>query len=205
MINRIIRRILLAVASKIFPIFIETQKTAAPVSITGLMAYKLFPSRRGIYWPIHFTSVVTSPENIKIGIGTAPGLSPGCYIQGVGRIFIGDYTIVAPNVGLISANHQTHDLTLHSNKMIQIGSYCWIGMNSVVLPGVCLGDFTIVGAGSIVTKSFPKGYCVIAGNPAKKIKDLEPHLCTLNKNEFEYYGFIQKDKFHDFRKTSLKV
>lgn len=43
-------------------------------------------------------------------------------------------------------------------------------MNSVILPGVVLGEHTVVGAGSIVTKSFSEGYCVIAGNPAKIIK-----------------------------------
>lgn len=46
-------------------------------------------------------------------------------------------------------------------------------MNSVILPGVELGDNTIVGAGSIVTKSFSKGHVVIAGNPAKVIRILE--------------------------------
>lgn len=42
-------------------------------------------------------------------------------------------------------------------------------MNSILLPGVCLGNNTIVGAGSVVTKSFPEGNCVIVGNPARKI------------------------------------
>ena len=46
-------------------------------------------------------------------------------------------------------------------------------MNSVILPGVTLGNHTIVGAGSIVTKSFSEGNCIIAGNPAKKIRDFE--------------------------------
>jgi acetyltransferase-like isoleucine patch superfamily enzyme len=46
-------------------------------------------------------------------------------------------------------------------------------MNAVILPGVTLGDHTIVGAGSVVTKSFENGNCVIAGNPAKIIKNLE--------------------------------
>ena len=45
-------------------------------------------------------------------------------------------------------------------------------MNSVILPGVTLGDHTIVGAGSVVTKSFPDGDCVIAGNPARMIRRL---------------------------------
>lgn len=46
-------------------------------------------------------------------------------------------------------------------------------MNSTVLPGVVLGDHTVVGAGSVVTKSFPEGWQVIAGNPAKVIHKLE--------------------------------
>ena len=45
-------------------------------------------------------------------------------------------------------------------------------MNTVILPGVSLGDHTIVGAGSVVTKSFQEGNCVIAGNPAKVIRYL---------------------------------
>lgn len=49
---------------------------------------------------------------------------------------------------------------------------CWIGMNSMILPGVELGNRTIVGAGSIVTKSFKEGNCIIAGNPAKVIRNL---------------------------------
>ena len=66
-----------------------------------------------------------------------------------------------------------NDLSKHQNgKDVVISEDCWIGMNSVILPGVVLGKHTIVGAGSIVTKSFD-GNCVIAGNPAKKIKDLE--------------------------------
>jgi acetyltransferase-like isoleucine patch superfamily enzyme len=47
-------------------------------------------------------------------------------------------------------------------------------MNAVILPGVTLGENTIVGAGAIVTKSFPEGWCVLAGNPARVIRKLDP-------------------------------
>lgn len=61
-------------------------------------------------------------------------------------------TYIAQNVGLITANHDFEDLDNHLNsKDVIIGQKCRIGMNSVILPGVILGDHTIVGAGSIAT------------------------------------------------------
>ena len=99
----------------------------------------------------------------------------GCYFQtgNGGHIMMGKGTQIAPNVGLITANHDLNDLTKHlPARNIMIGEKCWIGMNSVILPGVTLGDRTIVGAGSIVTKSFIGGNCIIAGNPAEFIRGI---------------------------------
>ncbi len=98
----------------------------------------------------------------------------GCYFQGKGKIKLGKGTWIAPNVGIITANHSVDDLNKHDDaKPVIIGRDCWIGMNSVILPGVELGPKTVVGAGAVVTKSFKEGSCVIAGNPAKIIKKLE--------------------------------
>jgi acetyltransferase-like isoleucine patch superfamily enzyme len=83
-------------------------------------------------------------------------------------------TWIAPNVGIVTFNHDFLDVNNYlPGSDVIIGKKCWIGMNSMILPGVCLGDNTIVGAGSIVTKSFPEGYVVIAGNPAKIIKKIK--------------------------------
>ncbi len=88
-------------------------------------------------------------------------------------IYIGKGTYIAMNVGIITANHSLNNLDEHDiAKNVVIGKRCWIGMNSVILPGVVLGENTIVGAGSIVTKSFSQGHCVICGNPARKIKEI---------------------------------
>jgi acetyltransferase-like isoleucine patch superfamily enzyme len=75
---------------------------------------------------------------------------------------------------LITSNHDLKNPALRSDgKPIILGEQCWIGMNSVILPGVILGPHTVVGAGSVVTKSYPVGYCVLVGNPAKLLKYIE--------------------------------
>ncbi|MFH4151026.1 DapH/DapD/GlmU-related protein, partial [Acinetobacter baumannii] len=88
------------------------------------------------------------------------------------HIYIGKGSYIAPNVGIITSNHDLADLESHTEgKDVVIGDKCWIGMNSVILPGVVLGNGTIVAAGAVVTKSFKQGNIVIAGVPAKIIKE----------------------------------
>lgn len=98
----------------------------------------------------------------------------GNYFQTInGKIHIGCGTFFAKNIGVITTNHNLDDLSAHQDgKDVYIGSKCWIGMNVMILPGVKLGDHTVVGAGSVVTKSFEEGNCIIAGNPARVIKKL---------------------------------
>ncbi|WP_419810565.1 acyltransferase [Bacterioplanoides sp.] len=63
-----------------------------------------------------------------------------------------------------------HDMSRLTHMDVNIGKNCFIGCNSIIMPGVTIGDSVVVGSGSVVTKSF-KGNCVIAGNPAKVIKE----------------------------------
>lgn len=160
---------------------------------------------RHAYWPVHWTSKVYDAENIIVGIDAYPGYMQGCYIQGKGGITIGDYTQVAPNVVIVSANHDVYDSRLHINKPVVIGKYCWIGAGAKIMPGVVLGDWTIVGAGAVVTKSFDAGYCIIGGVPAVRISELDKSKCIPFHNRIAYNGFIRADRFEAFRKNQLKT
>ncbi len=183
----------------------ETRETQTPVFLKHIIFQKLLGFNRRAYWPVHFSSMISNPKNILAGIDTSPGWMPGCYIQGIGKVYIGDYTQISSNVGIISANHDLHDTRKHEVSKVIIGKYCWLGMNVVVLPNVTLGDFTIVGAGSIVTKPFPDGYCVLAGNPAKIIKKLDKNKCIPFENKNKYNGYIKAEEFDKYRRKYLNV
>lgn len=184
----------------------DLSSTEEPISFQIWWKQKILGYNKKAYWPMHFSSKVVGVENIYVGIGTNPGLNHGCYVQGTGELFFGDYCIFGPNVGIMSGNHDIYDNRISIiDKTTKIGNYCWIGMNSVILPGVELGDFTIVGSGSVVTKSFSDGHCIIAGNPAKKIKDLDTKKCVRYTNKFEYHGYIPKHKFEKYRKKHLNI
>lgn len=101
------------------------------------------------------------------------GLQCGVYIQNFNHVHIGKNVEIGMNTVIIARNHNKIDKNLHDAwRDVIISNDCWIGANCVILSGVELGINTIVGAGSVVTKSFKDGYCVIVGNPAKKIKDI---------------------------------
>ena len=130
-------------------------------------------SNPGVPWPVGRNVKVIGWENIEFcpeDLRNFQGL--GVYYQAMdSHITIGRGTWIAAGVGIIASNHDVTDPELRkAGKSVYIGEKCWIGMNAVILPGVTLGAHTTVGAGAVVTKSFPEGNCVIAGNPAKIIR-----------------------------------
>lgn len=206
-IIRLPYRVLLKVLPYIpfFKFIHETKGNQSPNTFHLWFWQKLMGFNKYAYWPVHMTSRVVFPQNVYAGIGSCPGYMPGCYIQAIGKIYVGDYTLIAPRVGIISANHELGDSRKHTKTEVRIGRYCWIGMGAVILPNVTLGDHTIVGANAVVNKSFPQGYCVIAGNPAKVVKTLDPAECVKHRNEIEYNGYIPAAEFEAYREKHLKV
>ena len=136
---------------------------------------KIFRINAKTNWPVHVTSVITSPQKIHRGTRT-PGLSPGCHIDGRNGIFFEENVWVGPNVKIISMNHNIcrYDKYI-KEEPVRIGKNCWIGAGSIILPGVELGEHTVVGAGAVVTKKFTGSNQLIAGNPARFIKRIKPY------------------------------
>ncbi len=98
------------------------------------------------------------------------GVQPGVYISdppGNGRIRFGSRVRISPGVVVQSYNHDPEDPQRDlPAEPITIEDGCWIGANATILPGVHLGPGTIVGAGAVVTRSFPEGHAVLMGIPA---------------------------------------
>jgi acetyltransferase-like isoleucine patch superfamily enzyme len=179
---------------------ILTRGTAWETAPWRWFVQKLVGVNRSAYWPMHPTSKVRDAQRIRTGRCCSPGLNPWCYIQGTNGIELGDYTLLGPGVGLISANHSVYDFREHDpSGPIRIGAYCWIGMNAVVLPGVVLGDHTIVAAGAVVSKSFPDGYCVLGGVRARVLKQLDRERVVRWRAEHEYVGY------HELRGRDLET
>lgn len=78
------------------------------------------------------------------------------------HIYVGDYTMIGPNVTIATAGHpilpELREKAYQYNAPVHIGRNCWLGAGVVVLPGVTIGDNTVIGAGSVVTKDIPEEF-----------------------------------------------
>lgn len=94
------------------------------------------------------------------------------------HIYVGSHTMFGPNVTLATAGHpilpELREKALQFNMPIHIGCNCWLGSGVVVLPGVTIGDNTVIGAGSIVTKDIPANV-VAVGNPCHVLREINDH------------------------------
>lgn len=90
-------------------------------------------------------------------------------------IYVGDYTMFGPNVTVATAGHpilpELREKGYQYNAPVRIGKSCWIGAGALILPGVTIGDNTVIGAGSVVTKDIPAGV-VAVGNPCRVLREI---------------------------------
>lgn len=120
----------------------------------------------------------------NITVGSNCLINMNCTISDTGKITIGDNTLIGPDVKIYTATHskKAEERIVDDNNggtyiktksvPVVIGSNVWIGGGVIILPGVTIGDNTVIGAGSVVTKSIPAN--VIAyGNPCRVAKEIE--------------------------------
>ena len=99
------------------------------------------------------------------------------------HIYVGDCVMFAPNVTIATAAHPVspalREKGYQYNLPVHIGRNCWLGAGVIVLPGVSIGENTIVGAGSVVTKDLPANVIAV-GNPCRVLREI-------TERDNEYY------------------
>ena len=110
----------------------------------------------------------------NIYAGTNVYFNVNCVLLDTMKIEIGNNVFFGPGVQIYTATHPldpTQRLEVEFSKPVSIGNDCWIGGNSIILPGIVIGNGATIGAGSVVTKNVPDNV-LVAGNPARIIKVL---------------------------------
>ena len=98
-----------------------------------------------------------------------------CIVLDVCEVRIGDFTLFGPAVQIYTATHPLDPIlrrTQESGKPVTIGSDVWVGGAAIICPGVSIGDRTVIGAGSVVTRDIPAGVFA-AGNPCRVVRTIE--------------------------------
>ncbi len=108
-------------------------------------------------------------------IGASTFLNHNAYLMDCGGITIGEHCFIGPNCGLYTAIHpkisNERNQGLERALPITIGDHCWLGGDVTVLPGVSIGENTIIGAGSVVTKDIPANVIAV-GNPCRVLRPI---------------------------------
>lgn len=113
-----------------------------------------------------------------VHLGKSVYINAGLKLVDDTHIYIGDYTMLGPNVVLATAGHpidpQLREKALQYNLPVRIGRNCWLGAGVIVMPGITIGDNSVIGAGSVVTRDIPANV-VAVGNPCRVLRPISEH------------------------------
>lgn len=126
------------------------------------------------------------PGEGKISIGDYAMISPGCRISACNEITIGHSVLMAHGVYITDSDwHGIYDRVERPKAVtpVRIGDNVWLGDRCTILKGVTIGDNSVVGSQAVVTKDIPPNV-VVAGNPAKVVKKLDPEKGFVTRADF---------------------
>ena len=128
--------------------------------------------KQGSHCHIRRPLYIKNPHNIVLGDQVL--INASITILAYAPVSVGDFTAFAPNVSIITSGHDVEKSGMAFKKSkkvgpITIGANCWIGAGAILLPGIEIGEGTVVGAGSVVTKSLPP-WSIAVGIPARVIR-----------------------------------
>lgn len=165
---------------------------------------------KNVFFEYSYNSKFYDSRNIVIGDYCYIG--PETYWAAVGGIFIGNNVAFGPHTVIHTSNHRYEGATslpfddCSFLKPVTIKDNCWIGGHSQIVPGVTIGEGSIIAMGSVVTKDVPK-YSIVGGNPAKIIKqrNIELYNKLKNKNYLWHKLFSEhKTKIFYCKENDLK-
>ncbi len=110
----------------------------------------------------------------NIELGERVFVNTGCVFLDVCKIRIGRFTQIGPSVQIYTATHPLDPIarrSLESGEPVEVGEDVWIGGGAIVLPGVRIGERSVIGAGSVVTRDVPDGV-IAAGNPCRVLRSV---------------------------------
>lgn len=146
---------------------------------------------------VHVTARFIFPQRIEIGRYCRIGDS--CCVDGEGDVEIGDGTILAPHVTILSSSHNydQHAMLPYDSSdvlsKVTIGRGCWFGWGAMVTPGVTIGDGAVIGMGAVVTKDVEVG-SVVVGNPARAVKQRDPAFIRQAVDGESFYLKLLRDE-----------
>ena len=121
----------------------------------------------------------------NITIGDNVFINFGCIIFDMGEVTIGNNAMFGPRVGIYTTNHafdaEERIANVVVSKPIHIGNRVWLSADVKIVQGVTIGDNSIIGAGSVVTKDIPPNV-IAAGNPCRVIREITEKDKWIKKN-----------------------
>ncbi|MFS1526070.1 acyltransferase [Microbulbifer sp. 2304DJ12-6] len=155
---------------------------------------------------IRFTTFGHRGREAFITIGNYVLISPGVRISAAHSIEIGDACMLAANVYISDSDwHGIYNRTrpFRCTAPVRLGNNVWIGDSATICKGVSIGDHSVVGAGSIVTRDVPANM-VVAGNPAKPVKTIDPKRRMITREALFTDAFRQTHNLEELDKMLLQ-